>query len=370
MKFYVDTREIKEAVATVSKALQSGGNKGILEGIYISAEGNELYLKCFDSSLMVETTIPAVIEDEGKVVLPGKLTCDLIRRMDGASIDFYTDKKTMFLKCGRIKGSLQFFDADEYPKMDRDVDEIKLTIESSKMKSMIRQTVFCASYEEIKPVLTGVMFEFMGDGLLNLVALDGYRLARRTERVDSSNGIKRRIVVPAASLKEISGLLPDGDDAIAVTLMKRQIRFELGETVITSRLLDGEFVNYLNILPNGFTSRVTLGTKEMLSAVETALLMARESKNSLIKMQFEKSLLTITANGESGRVREEIDISLTGPELEIAFNGRYFAEALRVIDDECVSLSLSTAVNPCVIEPSSGNGFYYLILPVRILTNV
>lgn len=370
MKFFVNTSEMKEAVAAVSKALPSSSSVSLLEGIYIKASGNELYLKCFDLSLLIETSIPAVVEEDGTAIIPGRLTTDLILRMDGETIDFSSEKMTMFIKCGRIKGNLQFLDPTDYPKMESDNNELRLSIKPSLLKSMIKQTAFAASTEAVKPILTGVLCEFLGDGWLSMVALDGYRLAKRTEHIGAEDGISRRIVVPAAALKEISNILPDAEDAIQMILMKKQIKFIVGGTIITSRLLDGEFISYSNILPKIFCTHVVISRAEMLSAVETAMLMARESKNSLIKMTFGRDMLTINANSENGKVNEEVDLNLTGSELEIAFNGRYFMDALRVIEDDCVALSLNNSVTPCVIEPTSGESFYYLVLPVRILTGV
>lgn len=368
MKFYVNTKELVEAVSVVTKAMPAKASISALEGIYINAYANELYLKCSDLSLQIETFIPAVVEEEGSAILPGRITADIIKKMKGDTIDFSSEGNTFHVKSGRAKGSLQFFNGDEFPVMGKTKENVKLKMKSSIFRKMIKQTAFSsAPPDDGKPILTGVLLEFMSDGMLNMVALDGYRLARRSEKVESS-GTDFNVVVPSRALLEISNIITDTDDEFEMSFSSAQIKIKFASTSVVSRLLDGEFINYRNIIPKIFGSHVTVNRQEMLNCIEMASIMAFDSKSNLIKLAFEREVLTASANSERGRIHEETDINLTGKDVTIAFNGKYLIDCLKAIDDEYIGLRLNTSVTPCVIEPSNGDSFYYLVLPVRLFS--
>ena len=367
MKFYAEAQELNGALAIVTKALSPTAEKEILKGIYMSAVGNELYLKCSDSSIQIETKVPAVIEEDGVVVMPGRITADLMKRMKGKTVDFESVDNTMKVSCGRTSGELQFFDAQDYPSMDDMKGDFKFSIKQNVLRSMIKQTaICCADEKESKAILHGVFIEFTDEGYLNMVALDGFRLAIRTEKV-SVSGNRRNVVVHSRTMMDIASILSDTDDEITVTLSQTHISIDLGDTRIKARLLKGEYINYRNILPTAFNSRVTVKRDELLKSVELAALFALDTQNNLLKLEFEPDVLSIKARSETGRINESTDITLTGAPIEIAFNAKYLMDIVRSLDDEYVALSLTSSVTPCVFEPVQGNKFYYLVLPVRLL---
>lgn len=367
MKFYAEAQELNGALAIVTKALSPNAEKEILKGIYMSALGNELYLKCSDSSIQIETKVPAVVEEDGVAVMPGRITADLMKKMKGKTVDFESEDSTMKVSCGRTSGELQFFDAQDYPVMDDMKSDMHFTVKQSVLRSMIRQTaICCADEKESKAILHGVYIEFTEEGYLNMVALDGFRLAIRTEKV-SVSGSKRNVVVHSRTMLDIASILADVDDEVTVTISQTHISIDLGDTRIKARLLKGEYINYRNILPSVFNSRVTVKRDELLKSVELAALFALETQNNLLKLEFEQDTLSIKARSETGRINESTDITLTGSPIEIAFNAKYLMDIVRSLDDEYVALSLTSSVTPCVFEPVQGNKFYYLVLPVRLL---
>ena len=210
--------------------------------------------------------------------------------------------------------------------------------------------------------------EFTEDGELNFIALDGFRLAKRTEKV-SVKGNTRNAVVPARTMQDIANILSDSDDEITVTLSTTHITVNMGTTKIKARLLKGEYINYRNILSKKITSRVVINRAELQESLEITSLFSKETQNNLVKLDFENDQLSITARSETGSINEATDITLTGSPIEIAFNSRYLLEIIKAIDDETVALSFNTSVTPCVAEPVQGNSFYYLVLPVRIMKN-
>ncbi|MCR5809547.1 MAG: DNA polymerase III subunit beta [Clostridiales bacterium] len=370
MKFSVETNELNEALAVVTKALSPNVETPILKGIFVSTFGSELFLKCSDSSVQIETLIPAMVEEDGSLVLPGRLTADLVRRMKGQRIEFETgDNNSMKVETGRSRSSLQYFSAETYPQMDEVRSDITFNIKQNVFRSMIKQTAFCcAGEDEGKAILRGVLMEFTEEGELNLVALDGFRLAKRTEKV-SVNGEKRNAVVPARTMQDIANILSDTEDEITVTLSATHITVNMGTTKIKARLLKGEYINYRNILSKKSTSKVVINRAELLESLEIASLFSKETQNNLIKLDFDNEQLKISAKSETGSINESTPINLIGSPIEIAFNAKYLLDIIKAIDDDEIALSFNTSVTPCVAEPVHGDKFYYLVLPVRLMRN-
>lgn len=364
MQFTVNTQELNEAIAMVTKAMPAHGGLPILEGIYIDASEDRLFLKCSDLSLQIETEIPAIVDQEGSCVIPGRFFADLSRRFTYERIDFLTEKNTMKIQSGRVKTSIQVNNSKDFPEMVRVNDVFTADVAQNVLKNMIKQVLFSASADDTKAILMGALMRFK-DNRLIMVALDGYRLAMRTERIINCTG-ERSAVVPARALQEIANILYESDDSIKLAFSTTHIKITFGSTSIISRLLDGEYVNYENILPSNFALKATVDKKELRNSVERALLMARESKSNLIKMSFNQDMLEITANSELGNINELIEINLVGKELDIAFNARYILDILKSLDDDEIILCMNNSVTPCVILPPEGDGYYYMVLPVRM----
>ena len=367
MKFYVEAQELNAALAIVTKALSPNTENELLKGIYMSALGSELYLKCSDASMQIETKLPCVVEDDGAVVMPGRITADLIRKMKGKTVDFDSRENTMNISCGRTVSELQFFEAKDYPSMDDLNGDMKFTVKQKVFRNMIRQTAICCADErEAKAILRGIFMVFTDEGMLNMVALDGFRLAVRAEKIQIS-GNRRNAVVPCRTMLDIASILSDSDDDMTVTFSQSHISIDLGATKIKSRLLKGEYINYRNILPSVFNTRVTVERESFLKSVELAALIAGDTQNNLVRMEFNTDVLNISARSEAGRINESTDINLTGSPIEIAFNAKFISDIVKSIDDEYLSMSMTSSVTPCVIEPVQGNSYYYLVLPVRLL---
>lgn len=365
MRFTVNTREMNEAVSIVTKAMPLHSSLQILEGIYIYASANTVFMKCSDLSLQIETEIHAEVEEDGAVVVPGKLFADLVRRFTGEIITFNCEKRTMKLQSGRVHTSLQIKEADDYPEMTRVKDEFSAQINQSIFKSMIRQTIFSVSVDDTKPILNGICLRFSEDNKLTMVAMDGFRFAMRTEKITGCNG-ERSVVLPTRAMQEISNILSQDEEPITLVFSSTHIKIDFGYTKIISRLLDGKYINYDNILPTNFATRVLIKKGELQNSVERASLMVREEKTNTIKMAFTSDTLSVTANSEKGNINDEIEIQLIGKELEVAFNAKYIIDITKVLDDEDVYMNMNNAVTPCIIVPTEGEKFYYMILPVRL----
>ena len=367
MRFTVNTRELNEAVATVIKAMPSHSSMPVLEGIYISAFDQKLFMKCSDLSLQIETEIPAFVEEEGGAVMPGSLFAQLVRKLSGESVEISSEKRSVRIKSGYVNTTLQVNSIDDYPEMLKVEDEFSADIECSKLKSMIRQTIFAISLEDTKPILNGVCMEFGEDNTLKMIALDGFRLAIRRERVENCTGAKKA-VVPGRVMNEISNIISNGEEKIKLVFSRTHIKLDFGYTKLTARLLDGEYVPYSGILPKQFATHAVVNCAELQASTERASLLSNEAKSNMIKYSFAEEMLTVTAASEKGNISDQVPIRLFGQPIDIAFNGKYVLNVTHVVDDESFYMRMNNSVTPCVIEPMEGDSYYYMILPVRLFS--
>ena len=369
MRFFVDTNELNAGISTVVKALPARTTVSILEGIYMKAAGNTLLLRCSDLSIQIETVVAATVEEEGTIVLPGKLFAEMVRKLTGEMTSFDVKKNTASIESGRFKTTLQGESGAEFHTMSSVSRDLTVTVKPDALKRMVRGCIFAAAQDDSKPILTGALMEVDGNGV-TLVALDGYRLALRRESAIEAKGEASNMIIPARSLLEIARVLPDEGGDVSIVFSRTHIMTDVGDTNITARLMEGEFIKYKQILPDSHATRVRVNRKDLLEGIDRVALMARASKSNLIKLTIADSLVNITANSEIGRSVEDVEASIMGSDIEIAFNARYFTDVLRVLDEEEIYLDMTNNISPCVVRPVQGESFYYLILPVRIFSGM
>lgn len=367
MKFTIQTQELNAGISTVVKAMGSRTTISILEGIYTEASGDSLLLRCTDLSLQIETVVPAAIEEEGACVMPGRLFSELVRRLPGEETEVYTQKDTVYINSGRARTNVQSENASEFHSMPPVKEEYSVVLSQGTLKSMIRQCIFASAQDDSKPILTGVLLEMRPDALC-MVALDGYRLALRRENL-LSGAAEKDAVVPARSLLEIGRMLEEREDSVKVIFSGTHVMMDMGHTKVTTRLLDGEFIRYKQILPDSHTTRVQVNRQELLDSIERVSLMAREGKKNHIKFSFAADVLTLSANSEIGSSEEELSVNIIGSDLDIAFNAKYFSDVLKVLEDNELYLDMNNNISPCVVRPIQGERYYYLVLPVRLFTS-
>ena len=232
---------------------------------------------------------------------------------------------------------------------------------------MIKQTVFAISQDQTKPILMGELLEIV-DGDISLVAIDGYRLAVRSCKIDNIIN-NAKVIIPGKALNDVNSLLSSEED-VKVGFDEKNAIFIINDTKIITRLLEGDFIDYKKLLPREYNSKVKLKTKELLNSIERASLLSQSEKNNLIKLSIRDNVMAITSNTDKGNVYEEVNLELTGEYLDIAFNSRYFLEGLKNIDSEEIFIEFTTNINPCIIRPADDVKYTYLLLPVRISSNI
>ena len=354
-----------ESILTVQSAVSTRSNIPALEGILIETENDVLKLAGSNLNLSIENHMEATIQKKGSVVVPARLLTEIVRKLPDAEIDFSVlANNNVKITCLNSIVTLQGFSADEYPALPDITENQPIEITKTLLIDMIRQTTFAVAVDEARPILTGALLEVDGKDV-TMVCLDGYRLALRRGVMDTPHD-SVRVIIPGKSLGEIAKIMPEDDRKVSITISERHVLFDLGYTRIISRVLEGEYINYSQIIPEDYRTRVKVDTKILTSSMERASLIAREGKNNLIRLNIQDQKMMITSNSEAGQVYEEVPILLEGEELEIAFNARYFMDMLKVIDDPEIRLDFTTNVSPCVIRPIKDHYYTHLLLPVRI----
>lgn len=366
MKFIVEKHDLQEAISNVQKAVTGKSAMPILQGILLTASGSELTLIGSDIDLTIETKVSAEVLEEGSIVIDSRLFGDIIKKLPNAKIEICSaDNNSIKITCLKSTTTLIHMNADDYPNIPKINENMIFTISQKLIKNMIKGTIFAVAQDETRPILTGVLFEVNNQNL-NLVALDGYRVALRSESIETDNTINA--VIPGKNLNEVSKILEDSDDPAHITFTPNHILFNLGKTKIISRLLEGEFIKYNSIIPEEYNLKIIAKRAEILNSIERASLVGKEGNNSPVKFDIEEDSMIITSNSQLGKAREEINIILQGEALKIAFNSKYLIDIFKIMDSEEIVMEFSSSVSPCVIKNKDNNKCIYLLLPVRLLS--
>jgi len=363
MRIVCQKSELLKSVNIVSKAVAVKSPVYILEGILISAEGDNLVLYGSDDTLSIRNTAKAVVLEEGRIVLPARLLGEILAKFDDCELSMYIQENNVVLECGHSKTVLCYMDAENYPEFPEYDAGNAIRMFSKDVISMIDQTVFATSVSEDKPILTGILVE-IEEKSTRMVALDGYRLAVREEAVESSIEHKE-VIVPSKSMREAARILPPDESDVRLMFGDRMMSIVCGDTQINTRVLQGDYIKYKNIIPDSFQTRFIVDRMELYSSLDRASILARQTKTNVVNMSIDGEVMTITSNSEVGRAREELPVNLTGKNLDISFNSRYLLDVLKEVEDDEIVFDMNTAISPCVIRPVSGGSYLYMVLPVK-----
>ena len=365
MQFQTSVEAMIEGLNIVTRAIPARAAREIFNGVLIQTDTDGVILTCSDGNLNIQTRVEAQVQDEGSTVLPGRLLNDLVRRLPiGTMSVSVNENERATVKCLSSRSNLAAFNPMEYPVLGDDPTENLVTLPMKGLKRMISGSWFAQATDDSRKILTGTLFDIQPD-MLNLVALDGFRMAvqRREDRFD---GITRKIVVPGRVINEINKILPDSDDPCELRFDSGYLSLSFGGTKISTVLMKGEFIDYARIIPNTFTTEMLVNRVALMEAIDRASLVAKEGKNNLIRMNIAENSLTISSKAEMGDVREELTADVIGGPLEIAFNAKYIIDVIRNVDEEELCMKFNAPVNPCIIVSKNRSDFLFLVLPVRI----
>ena len=351
MKIICNQKLLANKIGISQKAINGKTTLELLKGILLSAKDGQLKLTGYDLEIGIETYTQAEVIEEGEIVVNARLFGDIIRKLPDSFVEIETDaENNVYINCLNSRFKIKGDSAKEYPRLPEVNEEDLYNIPQDLLKNMIKQTVFAISQDQTKPILMGELLEIV-DGDISLVAIDGYRLAVRSCKIDNITN-NAKVIIPGKALNDVNSLLSSEED-VKVGFDEKNAIFIINDTKIITRLLEGDFIDYKKLLP-----------------IERASLLSQSEKNNLIKLSIRDNVMAITSNTDKGNVYEEVNLELTGEYLDIAFNSRYFLEGLKNIDSEEIFIEFTTNINPCIIRPADDVKYTYLLLPVRISSNI
>ena len=364
MKFTVNKSDITEAVSNIQRAVSTKTSIPALEGILLSATETGLELCAYDLELGITTVIPAFVMEPGKAVLSAKLFSDIVRRTPAETVTVSVDEKNMAtLESGYSRFSIIGIPAEEFPELPKLSDSTQISLPGALLKSMIRQTLFAIAESDAKPIHQGSLFS-LENGILDVVSVDGYRLAGRREPVDFSEDLS--FVVPGKTLSELLKLIKDSEEPVEISAGRRHILFKIDNYTVISSLLEGEFLNYKAAIPPESQTEVVLKTREAIDSVERVSLLITDRLKSPIRCLFDNNEVKLNCTTSMGRASDQLDVEMTGQSVEIGFNNRYLLEALRNTECDEVKVQLGGPLSPMKVVPKEGDSFLFLVLPVRL----
>ncbi len=370
MKFQCDTNLLSSACQNVQRAVSSKTSIPALEGIYIKALGNELILTGYDLEIGINTSINANVEEGGSIIVNAKVLCEILRRIPNNQIRFESDDRNLaVIRSGEIKYEIMGMSADEYPELPTVKGGFPIILSQKMLRDMVRQTIFAVATTDSKVVYTGIKFELSKDEI-KLVAVDGFRMAIRKEKIDYK-GEEMTFIVPSKTLAEVVKLAnsEDEDATVSLGVGKRHILFETEGYSVISRLLEGEFLNYKAAIPVTATTTVKIDTRSLIDSVERTSLIITDRTKSLVCCTFEEGCAKVNSVTSLGTANDKVPAEVEGNKVEIGFNNRYLLDALRSSGVDMVKIELNGAVSPVLILPPQGDDFVFLVLPVRLKKN-
>ena len=369
MKFICEKEKILKGINSVINGVSNKTTMPILEGILIQTNTNEVKLTSYDLEIGIEYILEANVEEQGNTVVNAVMFSEIIKRLPSTEIKIAINENNLLeIECEGSLYKLATMNPDDFPELPKINVDNSIEIEQTTLKNMIRKTIFAVSTEENRPIFTGCLFE-VKENKLNVVAVDGYRLAVKTKEL-INNGNDFSSVIPGKTLNEVNKIISDSFDTVKIGISRNQALFEMENCKIVTRLLDGEFLNYSNTIPKNWETRVKVNKNNIQNCFERILLISASSiereKKYPVKINIEVGKVTISCANQTGDAKEEIYVDTEGKELEIGFNPRFFLDALKAIDDEDVYIEFGTNRSPCIIKPVEDGDYIYMILPIKM----
>ena len=367
MKFSCEKLVLQNAIGTASRAVAGKSSIPALEGLLLVCTDGSLTVTGYNMQLGIRTRLACDTEEAGQLVLNARLFGDIVRRMPDDTVTFVSDEKLgVKMHCGDAEFEIVGLHAEDFPELPEVEEKNSFSLEEKTIRAMIQQTCFAVSTNEARPVHMGSLFE-VGGGELTVVSVDGFRLALRRDKLEQSGGEEFSFVAPGTALSEVEKVCEDVDEEVTVTLGDRHILFEVGETELICRRLEGEFLDYKNAIPRKNPISITLDAKAMMESLDRVSVVISEKLKSPVRCVFGDNKVTLYAKTANGEAKDVCRVDGDGRELEIGFNNRYLVEALRYAPADTVKLELNSGISPAIIVPVDGDeSFLYMVLPVRL----
>ena len=357
MKLVFTKSNLNKAVGIVMKAVPTRTTMNILECILIDATTNEIKFTGNDMELGIETIVEGEIIEKGKIAIDAKLFSEIVRKLPDNDITLTTDSNNnALITCEKSKFNIAGKSGDDFSYLPAIIKDKMITLSQFQLKEVINQTIFSIAINDNNKMMTGELFE-VNEGTLKVVGLDGHRIAIRNIKLEGRSD-DVRVVIPGKTLQEISKILnADAESFVNIYFTNNHVLFEFDQTHVVSRLIEGDYFKISQMLSNDYETKVSINKKEFLDSIDRANLLIREGDKKPIIINILNGLLQVNLN-------EDIDIDKEGKDIMIGFNPKFLMDALRVIDDENVTMYLVNHKSPCFIRDKEEK-YIYLILPVN-----
>lgn len=366
MKLICSKTNLLKGVTIVSKAVPSKTTMSILECILIDASANEIKLTANDMELGIETVIEGEILEKGMIALDAKIFLEIVRKLPDNDITIETDSsfKTT-ITCEKAKFNIIGKSGEDFSYLPEIEKNDSVIISQFTLKEVIRQTIFSIADNENNKLMTGELFEINND-MLKVVSLDGHRISIRKIALKNSYDSKK-VVVPGKTLSEVSKILSgDMDKDVHIFFTDKHILFEFNDTVVVSRLIEGEYFKIDQMLSSDYETKIKMNKRELLDCIDRATLLVKEGDKKPVIIDVKDSSMQLKMNSTVGSMDEDIDIEKEGKDLKIGFNPKFLIDALRVIEDEEIILYMVNPKAPCFIKDEK-ESYIYMILPVNFI---
>ncbi len=364
MKLIFTKSNLLKAVGIVLKAVPTRTTMSILECILIDATTNEIKFTSNDMELGIETIVEGDVIEKGKIAIDAKIFSDIVRKLPDNEITLETDSNfTAFITCEKSKFNIAGKSGEDFSYLPIIEKSNSITLSQFKLKEIITQTIFSIASNDNNKMMTGELFE-VSDNKLKVVSLDGHRISIRNVDIDNTpNDVK--VVVPGKTLNEISKILAsDNESIVNIYFTNNHILFEFDNTLVVSRLIEGEYFKINQMLSNDYETKVIVNKKELLNSIDRSTLLIKEGEKKPIIINITDGSMELKVSSAIGSMNEDIDIEKEGKDLLIGFNPKFLIDALRVIDDEEINIYLLNPKAPCFIKDKEEK-YIYLILPVN-----
>jgi len=366
MKAFFLIENLQKKLPFLGRAVSTRSQLPILGNFLIETKKGKIKISATDLEVGIITTLPASVEEEGETTVPAKTFSDLLQSMGEGKIEITTKDTSLRIKGKGVEANLQTIPAEDYPKILEEKGEKIGEFKRDALGKELQRTVFSASQDQGRASLSGVLIKKQKKSF-SLVATDGYRLSLKNGLSIAGGQGLDKILIPSRVIRELLAIKEDTEDiGMFVSKKTNQIIFILGDTTLVGRLIESEYPVYEKIIPNGFSTKAEFSKQEMLSAVKTCSVFARETAN-IIKLSLKKEKIVVSANTPSvGDDMADVDAKVSGEENEIAFNARYLLDFLSAIEDEEIIFEMSGPLSPGVFKLKNDPSYLHLIMPIRV----
>ncbi len=359
--------DLYNVVQIVARGVSGRSTQRVQNNIYLEAQGEALRLVATDLEyISLDATIPATVVDQGAVTAPARTLNEIAGSLPEGQVSLEADEdNTLSIVCETAHYDIRGLSAGDFQMLPEISEAVEFALPQSQLASILDQTIFAASADETRPILTGALFN-ISDGAIEVVATDTYRLALRSSDCPAAGA--QQAIVSARVLSEVLRILDsESDEPVEVAISENLIRFVVGGITVSSRLIEGEFPNYQKVIPEEFDKTVTIGAEGFEQVLRRALIVARDDANRVVLRTTEEGLQITASSPDVGEAEELVAATLEGDQAEIAFNARYLLDMLEAVDTAEVVMQLSGPLNPGLMKPAGRDDYTYVLMPMQIM---